>query len=284
MAKKLKNLTIEEISFVTKGASGDGKHAARVVFRKGKKLMPTMVERLRGAFSKQEGEDESAAEAPAPPRTKELMLQEIMEALPDDGMRDKLMLLLEALSQADPAPAPEPAPKAMDEDDIEKVAKADPELAANIQKLVNASKAQADELAELRKSHGEEIAKRRRDEIKKQVAHYTWLPGDHDEVAELLEQAQDSLTEKAQETLASLFRSTDGIVKKAQDGKLFREKGSALPSDNSDSSARLAALAKQHMTEHKVDEATARAAVLRENRELRDTISKEAHPRVTLGR
>lgn len=288
MPFRLKNIVLKEISFVNKGASGDDSHKPKIVFLKGQSVMKkklTMRERLAGLFAKEEQ-----------PRTPEQMYQEIKDSLPPEK-QDVLDLLLQAAAASpSPAPAepnPEPAPEKklddeMEDKELEKVLKGNPALKEHLEKIHAARKADREEIAALQKQHKEDLKKRRRSEFKKQLEEFTWLPGDHNDVARLLDNVELKLDERDQESLTSLFRVTNGLVRKATKSSKFVETGSSRPDDDDgDAGAayeKLQAMAVELAKKDGITVAKARALVLKENKELRSTINKAASQGVTLGR
>lgn len=296
MPSKLKNISIGEISFVHKGASGDDKHAPKVIFWKGFP-MPSFFDRLKGIFSKAEGEG----------RTPEQMLADLMQQLSPE-QQDVLTLILAAAkasppgaeSPAQPA-APKPEAKAGDEmptekqeeempEEMQKMLDDNPQLAEHFKKIAEARKADRDEIAKLRVDNEERKKRERLETFTKQVQQLTWLPGDHDKVAKALLEVDDKLSEESQETLASLIRTTDGLIKKGA-GHLFQEKGTSQPPDDAESidpehsieKLDVAATAKVEEAKKNGEKLTiekARSMVLVENRQLRKAVNRVTESRM----
>lgn len=234
MPHKLKDILIKEISFVTKGASGDDKHAPKIIFWKGRPMPDkvSFIDRLKSVFSKADGEGG---------RTPEQMLEDLKSQLSAE-QQDILMLLLAAAKASPPdsaAPAePVSKPEPMDEEkmdeppgeEMKKVLDENPKLAEHLAKIAAARKADREEIADLRKKADEQAAVQRRAKFEKAAQQYTWLPGDHADVAALWDEVDAKLSPESQETLASLIRATDGIVKKASP-RLFEERGSSRSSE-----------------------------------------------------
>lgn len=299
MPHELTDLEIKEISFVNKGASGNGKLSPKIVFWKGLDPVakkPSMIDRLATWFAKTEE-----------PRTPEAMLEDLKSQL-NPEQQDILMLLLAAAKAAPPdaeaAPAtPRPAPetpadkadpeapemeseKAEDETDPEELAKlqkANPGLAAKIEKLQKAARDAKDENAALRKDLTSEVQKRRDAEYLAKAETFTFLPGDHEEVAKLLEAADRKLSGPEQDTLARLIKTTAGIVEKSE---LFKEKGNSQPSeDNGTTAGKLDAAIDKIMGDDKaLTRPQAFRKALKDNPELRAEVDAASHPNVSMGR
>lgn len=285
MPHKLKNIAIKEISFVTKGASGDSKHAPRVIFWKGNQ-MPSFVDRLKGIFSKAEGEGT---------RTPEQMLSDLMQQLSPE-QQDVLTLILAAAKAAPPDSGSEPMAKPQpaepekqegEEDmpeEMQKMLDDNPKLAEHLAKVAAARKADREEIEKLRRDNEARKEREALEVFRKQVEEYAWLPGDHDKVAVMLKEVDEKLTGDSQQTLADLIRMTDGIVRKSS-GRLFGENGSSRPGDSSNigdgqALAKLEAAAEAFAKKAKeagkpVTIERARVEVLKSNRELRTAVNLE---------
>lgn len=272
MPNRLKNIEIDEISFVDCGASGDDIHRPKTTFWK--RNMPTFLESLKGMFAKAEGEPEMSVDQ---------IKAELMGRLSDEDKALFVMFLERALATdaaavppappAEPAADAEPEPKPEEDDpmDLGKLRKSNPELADRIAKLqsdndalTKANRENAEAVAELKKA-------KRVAEFRKAVGKYTYLAADLDEVAAMLEEADRSLSDEAKETLTKVLRTSEGIVKKAKDGKpLFFEKGSSRPSDNDTGVAdqKAAAVAKIREANPELTEQQAIAKAIRANPEL----------------
>jgi len=283
MPHVLKEIEIDEISFVTKGASGDGRHAPKIIFLKGKQPMPdkpTFLERLKGYFAKEDGG-----------RTPEQMLEDLKGQLTPE-QQDILMLLLAAAKAAPPeaamsTPTPEPKPDEPekmggmgDSEEMKKILKDNPELADHFAKIAEARKADREKLVELEKRNAEQEAKQRLFEFQKQAEQYTWLPGDHDEVAKMWEEVDRKLSPESQETLAGMIRATDGIVQKSS-GRLFEERGSSRPANGSGGGTlqkledAAVSIQKEYAAkDEKITIERARTIVLQKNRELRREVDR----------
>lgn len=142
MATRLRLKRLDEISFVDKGASGDGTDSARIVFAKRHDPQPIkettdtktesgfMASIIAKLFGKAEGEGEKSADQ---------MLQEFMAQLPEEQQKT-LMLIIQALgAKPDPEPTAETEKKEDEDPEVAKVRKAadarDAERLARIEKL-----------------------------------------------------------------------------------------------------------------------------------------------------
>ena len=285
MPSKLKNIVIKEISFVTKGASGDDKHAPKILFWKGNQ-MPSFIDRLKGVFSKAEGDGA---------RTPEQMLEDLKSQLSPE-QQDILMLILAAAKAAPPEAAvstPEPMaaggdvePEKQEEEEIpeemQKMLDDNPQLSEHLAKIAAARKADREEIAGLKKENDARRKRERRAQFEKTVQQYTWLPGDHDKVAAMLDEVDAKLSDDSQQTLAELIRVTDGIVSKSS-GRIFDEKGSSRPATDPMTGVEAvekletAAIAKVEAAEkdgRKLSIEKARVLVMKENRELRKAVNE----------
>jgi len=278
MPNQLHDIEISEISFVDQGASGDEKHRAKTTFFKRDKTVSEKNETagiLRRIFGKADDVppgDAPPAGAPAPPegeaRSSDQIISEFREKLPEE-MRDQFALILQLKAQeTPPTPADPEVAKSQKDDEMLKSLEGNPELAKRFEDLRKAEADNAERIAKLEKA--ERLAG-----FRKKAGEMTFIPADHDAVAELLEESSRVLGKDSKETLEKLLRVSEGIVQKAKDGKLFFEEGSSQPVDDDPSveGQRAAAVAKAKEANPKLTDAQAYVQAVKENpglaRELR---------------
>jgi multidrug efflux pump subunit AcrB len=255
VVKALVDLTVDEISIVDQGASGNEDAHPKIVIAKrhepkpdGKGLGARFMSQVKKLFGKVDP----------------MNLDEILAKLTEEERAVILASIEAAKKQAQPVDAPKPPPAPAPVEDEEKVMKSLPE---SVRKRLEEAQAAKEEVAKIRKELDERTEREEVTKFKAKAAKLPFLAGKStEEIAKTLRAAAKSLPAAEYETIEKMLENANEAVKGSP---LFRDAGARGVESEMTAQGKIEAIAKTlRESDPKLTQEQAVSKALSENKDL----------------